>query len=109
MLFPRKDCADDGSFGPVARGCRANFDFTLSFELAILLIVPASVFILLSAFRISNLATKPKSLGGRWFQIAKLVCLASFTALNTSDNGVIVCGIGLFWSLSRSADLEWKR
>ena len=105
MLFPRKDCADDGSFGPVARGCRANFDFTLSFELAILLIVPASVFILLSAFRISNLATKPKSLGGRWFQIVKLVCCASFAVMYTSDNGVIDRGVGLFRSVSRFVDL----
>lgn len=105
MLFPRKDCADDGSFGPAVRACRANFDFTLMFELTIFLILPTSIFILLSAFRILELARRPKSVGGRWFQIVKLVCCASFAVMYTSDNGVIDRGIGLFRSVSRFVDL----
>lgn len=103
MLFPRKDCADDGSFGPAVRACRANFDFTLTFELAIFIILPVSIFILLSAFRISDLARRPESVGGRWFQIE--VCCVSFAVLHTSDNGVIDCDIGLFRSVSRFIDL----
>ncbi|POR31166.1 ABC transporter C family member 12 [Tolypocladium paradoxum] len=54
----------DGVFGPGVwgKGCRGGFDFTLAFEESILTILPAAVFLLLSAPRSAHLLrTKDKA------------------------------------------------
>jgi hypothetical protein len=58
----------DSSFGPsVPPGCRSGFDFTLYFEQAILSIVPAVLFLLITAVRLvqlfrANIVTVPSSI-----------------------------------------------
>lgn len=69
-------CPGDGSLGPVVVGCRKEFDFTIAFEEIVLSIVPSACFILLTLWRLQNLASRPKVVKGRVFRYWKLV---SFT------------------------------
>jgi hypothetical protein len=48
--------ANDDLFGPAVQACRDNFDFTLLFEQAILSIGPSTILLLLTPFRIFQLA-----------------------------------------------------
>jgi hypothetical protein len=50
----------DDSFRLYADSCRGGFDFTLLFEEAILAILPLSLLLLVSAFRIRYLLERPK-------------------------------------------------
>ena len=46
---------NDDVFGPVVKGCRANFDFTLLFEQSILTIGPAALLLLFAPPRLIRL------------------------------------------------------
>ncbi|RDW75548.1 hypothetical protein BP6252_06690 [Coleophoma cylindrospora] len=52
-------CLQEASFSPTVKGCRGNFDFTAVIELIWFSIVPAAVFMILSAVRLLYLARKP--------------------------------------------------
>lgn len=67
-------CLDDVSFGPVVRGCRDDFDFTLKFEKILLDLIPASVFIAASLPRLLYLLRRPIVIKGSIFSNVKLVC-----------------------------------
>jgi hypothetical protein len=66
-------CVNDASFGPIVKGCRGNFDFTLKFERIILSILPSVVFIALSVPRAIHLARERRTVNGTTFQFVKLV------------------------------------
>lgn len=66
-------CVDDASFGPIVKGCRGDFDFTLKFEKIILSILPSLIFTALSIPRIIHLARKRRTVDGTTFQCVKLV------------------------------------
>ncbi|KAJ5663804.1 hypothetical protein N7507_004535 [Penicillium longicatenatum] len=72
-------CVNDASFGPIVKGCRGDFDFTLKFEKIILSILPSVVFIALSVPRAIHLARKRRTVNGTTFQFVKLLAAAIYT------------------------------
>ena len=66
-------CLNDDDFGPVVKGCRDDFDFTLKFELVIFSLVPSSIFILVALLRCVQLLNKKTIVGARLFLAIKLV------------------------------------
>jgi ATP-binding cassette subfamily C (CFTR/MRP) protein 1 len=53
-------CSDiDDSFGPHAATCRGGFDFTLLFEESILSILPLSLILIVTPFRLWYLFKRP--------------------------------------------------
>lgn len=66
-------CLNDESFGPVVKGCRDDFDFTLRFQHIVLAIVPATLFLALSIPRSIWLSQQPRIVSGVAFQFVKLV------------------------------------
>lgn len=66
-------CLNDDDFGPVVKGCRDDFDFTLKFELIIFSLVPSSIFILVALLRCVQLLNKKTIVGARLFLAIKLV------------------------------------
>ncbi|KAF4436891.1 ABC transporter [Fusarium austroafricanum] len=74
-------CANDNSFGPVVKGCRGDFDFTLRFQRIIFDIVPAAIFIVIALIRVVYLAFKPRIVGGKIQQFTKLFFISVTTAL----------------------------
>lgn len=66
-------CLNDHSLGPNVRGCRDDFDFTLTFERVFLAILPGSVFIASCLPRLTYLFQRPRIVGGVGLQCAKLV------------------------------------
>lgn len=69
-------CADsDGSFGPaIAANCRGGFDFTLTFEQAILIVAPCAIFLaVLLPFRLTRLRHVALTTPADWLCRAKLV------------------------------------
>ena len=67
------NCLNDDDFGPVVKGCRDDFDFTLKFELIIFSLVPSSLFILLALPRCLQLHKRRKIVDAKLFLAAKLV------------------------------------
>lgn len=67
------NCVDDSAFGPIVKGCRGDFDFTLKFENIILSMLPSAVFIALSVPRVIFLARRPSIAGGAILQYTKIV------------------------------------
>lgn len=67
------DCTNDNSLGPVAEGCRGDFDFTFRFQRIFLNIVPAAIFISIALLRVASLVFKPRIVGGKLQQFTKLV------------------------------------
>lgn len=53
-------CLNDDTLGPVVKGCRNDFDFTINFELVFFSLVPSSIFIGLSILRCAQLFKRPK-------------------------------------------------
>ncbi len=72
MMNSSASCTD-ASFGPGVEGCDRQFDFTVAFEESILSIVHSVVLILLAPIRILLLKNQRPRVGGRAFQLAKLV------------------------------------
>jgi hypothetical protein len=66
-------CPDDESFGPAVRGCRGDFDFTITFEKIFFSLIPAPIFIAFALCRIVYLARKQAIVGGLFLRSAKLV------------------------------------
>ncbi|KZL81945.1 abc transporter [Colletotrichum incanum] len=59
-----QQCHQDGEFGPAVIGCRGDFDFTLTFELSILSILPACLFVFIASWRSVQLYyRRPRSEG----------------------------------------------
>ena len=76
MAWNDPECLNDGSFGPIVRGCRAEFDFTTVFEQTILSILPSVCFELLALARLRILWHRPVIIGGGKLRAWKLVsCL----------------------------------
>lgn len=69
----RDVCFNDDGVGPIVHGCRHNFDFTLLFEQAFLSIAPSSLLVALATIRIAYLRRRPRIVGGKKFQILKIV------------------------------------
>lgn len=66
-------CLNDDGFGPVVKGCRNDFDFTVKFELIIFSLVPSSLFVLAAFLRCLQLYKRKRIGDARFFLIAKLV------------------------------------
>ena len=67
------NCLNDDDFGPVVKGCRDDFDFTLKFELIIFSLVPSSLFVLVALLRCLQLHKRRKIVDAKLFLAAKLV------------------------------------
>jgi len=72
------DCLNDNTIGPAVKGCRGDFDFTVTFQQIFCSLVPAGVFITLSIARIAYLLGKERIVRGRSIQFAKLVRFPGF-------------------------------
>ncbi|RYO90243.1 hypothetical protein DL762_002765 [Monosporascus cannonballus] len=81
MAMANATVCDDGSFGPTVQGCRGDFDFTLLFEQSFFLIAPSSVFLLLSAARLSVLRFRRREVSGTIFQLSKLAAIGCYGAV----------------------------
>ncbi|KAF4511346.1 hypothetical protein G6O67_003152 [Ophiocordyceps sinensis] len=78
-----KPCNDD-SFGPVAKGCYRDFDFTILFENTILSILPSLMVILAASTRIWHLHRQQRLVAAGKLQVVKLLALAIYTALQAA-------------------------
>ncbi|KAM0531400.1 hypothetical protein ACHAQF_007900 [Verticillium nonalfalfae] len=74
-------CLNDDTFGPIVRGCRDDFDFTIRFQRIILAIVPATFFLALSIPRAIWLSQQPRIVSGVAFQYAKLTAITILATL----------------------------
>ncbi|KAF5875138.1 putative abc multidrug protein [Botrytis fragariae] len=72
-LYSNEGCQSDADnkFGPVMVACARSFDFTLLFEQAILSVVPSTIFLLLSPWRIWFLRLSSQKTKSSWMSIAK--------------------------------------
>ncbi|KAF9693105.1 hypothetical protein EKO04_008679 [Ascochyta lentis] len=77
-------CLNDNDFGPVVKGCRDNFDFTIKFELIIFSLVPSSLFVAVALLRCLQLYNRPNVVNARRFLATKLVVLITYLALQFS-------------------------
>ena len=68
-------CHNDDSFGPMVHGCRGDSDFTIRFELVVLLLIPSAIFITLSVPRALQLLKRPLKLRFGLFAVLKMVSL----------------------------------
>ncbi|KAM5348158.1 hypothetical protein ACJ41O_007982 [Fusarium nematophilum] len=74
--------ADDG-FGPVVGpGCRDGFDFTLTFEQSILVLLPAGILLVLAPFRLFHLRNAPVKVTGHRLRVVKLTAIAVLALLH---------------------------
>ncbi|KAF4450560.1 ABC transporter [Fusarium austroafricanum] len=74
-------CPSDATFGPVVKGCRGDFDFTLTFERIFLSIVPACIFSILSIVRSSWLIQKPTIVAAPVLNVVKLTTIFVYAVL----------------------------
>ncbi|KAF9875583.1 ABC multidrug transporter [Colletotrichum karsti] len=88
-------CVNDDTLGPIVRGCRDDFDFTVRFEQVILSIVPASIFIVLALLRVFVLSGKPRVASGPKLQWLKIFFIAVYT------------GCRLFQLVLTSRSISW--
>lgn len=75
-------CQNDGSIGPTVKGCRDDFDFTLTFENTFMSILPAGIFIVLCTGRLLALRRRRVIVQGRVLRAVKLVREAPRKHLN---------------------------
>ncbi|KAH7350682.1 P-loop containing nucleoside triphosphate hydrolase protein [Rhexocercosporidium sp. MPI-PUGE-AT-0058] len=69
--------SNDNSFGPIVRGCRSDFDFTLLFEQAILSIGPAGLLLLFTPPRLVRLLrSSTKTRPSRFRSSKTILCLS---------------------------------
>ncbi|KAM5475001.1 hypothetical protein MauCBS54593_001472 [Microsporum audouinii] len=71
----------DNTFGPWAKQCRGEFDFTLLFEESILTLVPLAFMILLTPFRIAYLFKKKRKVEDSPLIHMKITSLAAYCGL----------------------------
>ncbi|KAJ8114351.1 hypothetical protein OPT61_g3746 [Boeremia exigua] len=74
-------CLNDDNFGPVVKGCRNDFDFTIKFELIILSLVPNLIFIPVALLRCHQLYQRSNIVKARLFLAAKLTFLFVYATL----------------------------
>ncbi|KAK4168151.1 ABC transporter [Cladorrhinum sp. PSN259] len=72
---------DDGAFGPIVHGCRADFDFTFAFEQYFFSIVPSALLLLAAPIRIVFLRKTPAKVDGSFLRTVKVVTIATFSCL----------------------------
>lgn len=65
----------DNRFGPVVKGCRDDFDFTLLFEQVIMTMSPTALVLLLILPRIYHLHTQKLKTKRNWVYWSKCVCV----------------------------------
>ncbi|KPM35071.1 ABC transporter C family member 3 [Neonectria ditissima] len=71
----------DAAFGPmVDAGCRQGFDFTVTFEQSVLVLLPASVLLLVAPLRLLHLRKARVKVAGRRLRLLKLVSSDAFPA-----------------------------
>ncbi|KAE8154372.1 P-loop containing nucleoside triphosphate hydrolase protein [Aspergillus avenaceus] len=75
------NCADDVTFGPSVRGCRDDFDFTITFEKMIFTLLPSSLFTFLALIRIAILFGRPNIVEKCPLQVVKLIGAVVYCAL----------------------------
>ncbi|APA07350.1 hypothetical protein sscle_02g021200 [Sclerotinia sclerotiorum 1980 UF-70] len=63
----------DDSFGPVLKGCRENFDFTLVFEESILSLAPSAFLLLLVPARLVQLWGSRKKVRRGFWQLSRSI------------------------------------
>lgn len=66
-------CLNDDGFGPVVKGCRNDFDFTIKFELIIFSLIPSSIFVLIACRRCLQLYKRKRIGDAGLFLATKLV------------------------------------
>ncbi|KAI5460736.1 multidrug resistance-associated protein [Mariannaea sp. PMI_226] len=86
-------CSSDATFGPVVKGCRDDFDFTLTFERIFLSLVPSSLFVVASVVRGLWLVRKPTVVKSHTLQVVKVACVA-YAALRLALLVLISSGPG---------------
>ncbi|KAK5989808.1 ABC transporter FGM5 [Cladobotryum mycophilum] len=75
-------CLSDSTFGAIVQGCRADFDFTLTFERIFFSLVPASLFIAAAIIRSLWLIRRPTVVRGCvFFVVVKAGMIVSYAAL----------------------------
>ena len=124
MLMMTSDCStclNDNAFGPVVSGCRDDFDFTITFEKAMLSITPSACFLALACLRIIWLSRKPTVLATRRFQALKLVrpysvsneitvnkALGNYCCVHITANCSLGCKRSEFWPTAvNNYSLPW--
>ena len=75
---------DDAAFGPVIRGCRQDFDFTLAFQQYIFSVVPSALLLLAAPLRIVILRRHSAKVDGSILKNVKLVCCYCLVLLPAS-------------------------
>lgn len=70
-------CLNDDSIGPVVRGCRDDFDFTVGFENVFFTIVPAAAFLVIGLGRALILRRRRPIVRGFVLQRVKLVSVTT--------------------------------
>ncbi|KAI1855105.1 hypothetical protein JX265_012293 [Neoarthrinium moseri] len=93
------ECDGDATFGPSVLGCRDDFDFTITFEKAILSILPAALFIVFSLLRAAYLIRRPSIVQNATLKISKLIVALAYTALQLS---LLVLSANYTWLRSLS-------
>ncbi|KAL6901054.1 P-loop containing nucleoside triphosphate hydrolase protein [Trichoderma evansii] len=73
-------CSNDDAFGPAVKGCRGNFDFTVTFEKSILSILPSACFAILAALRLVSLSRQPHTTANILLRNVKVILLSGFSA-----------------------------
>ncbi|KAF7539141.1 hypothetical protein G7Z17_g12477 [Cylindrodendrum hubeiense] len=79
------ECAPsaDNAFGPmIGVECRQGFDFTVTFEQSILVVLPASLLILAAPLRLFHLRNAPVKVAGHRLRHLKLAAIAVLAALH---------------------------
>lgn len=79
-------CENDDTLGPVVRGCRGDFDFTILFEQTFFVLIPACLFIPLSLGSIAKLHRRPVVVSAQGVALAKLARLFDIPDLEFSAN-----------------------
>ncbi|TDZ22764.1 ABC transporter atnG [Colletotrichum orbiculare MAFF 240422] len=78
----------DDSFGPVVQNCRNGFDFTLTFEQSLFTILPASLLLLIAAFRLQRLWKGPLKVTGNALRLSKQLAIAILAMLQLALVGI---------------------
>ncbi|KAF4845765.1 ABC transporter atnG [Colletotrichum siamense] len=73
--------AADDSFGPIIQDCRDGFDFTLTFELCLFTILPASLLLLVAPLRLFQLGKLPRAVSGNVLRLCKIAAIGVLAVL----------------------------
>ncbi|KAK1973563.1 LOW QUALITY PROTEIN: ABC transporter [Colletotrichum cereale] len=79
------NCLNDDSIGPSVQGYRNDFDFTFEFEEIFLSVVPNTIFLILSVWRIVVLCWRPSIVDGVRLRYYKLAGFFIYVALKLAN------------------------